>query len=121
MASRPLGKIRNSVTVILLTIVTIGIYGLVWQYKTFQEMKDYSGQGIGGGIGLLLAIVFSIANVFIMPNEVGNLYAAEGQPKPVSAVTGFWVFIPLAGYIIWVVKTQGALNRFWAAHGATAA
>ena len=41
------------------------------------------------------------------------MYARAGQPKPVTGVTGFWNFIPLVGFIIWVIKVQGALNRRW--------
>jgi hypothetical protein len=37
----------------------------------------------------------------------------ETGEKPVSGVTGFWNLIPLVGFIIWVVKVQGALNRRW--------
>jgi hypothetical protein len=121
MAYGPVGKIRAPIVVILLSIVTIGIYGLVWQYNTFKEMKDYSGQGLGGTAGLLIAIFIGFVNVFLMPAEVGNLYAAERQPKPVSGPTGFWLLLPLAGGIVWIVKTQGALNRFWEAHGAVPA
>jgi hypothetical protein len=112
------GKIRSPLSVILLSIVTLGIYGLYWQYKVFQEMKDHSGQGIGGVIGLILAIFVGIANAFIMPYEAGNLYVAAGQEPPVRAITGFWVLIPLLGWIIWVVKVQGALNRYWESQGA---
>jgi len=113
---KPTGKVRGPGMVILLTIVTLGIYGLFWQYKTFKEMKAYSGVGIGGGLGLLLAIFFAIANSFIMPGEVGDLYAAEGQAKPVRGPTGWWVFLPLVGWFVWVVKVQGALDRFWQEH-----
>jgi len=104
--------------VILLSIVTLGIYAIYWQYKTFKEMKDYSGAGIGGGIGLVLAIILSIVNVFVMPSEVGGLYESAGQPKPVSGATGFWILLPIVGGIVWVVKTQGALNRYWLSAGA---
>ncbi len=103
---------------ILLSIITLGIYSLVWQYQTFKEMKDYSGQGLGGGLALVLAIVFGIINVFAMPAEVGNLYAMEGAEKPVSAGTGAWIFLPLIGGFIWLAKTQGALNAYWRSHGA---
>jgi hypothetical protein len=115
----PLGEIRSPVAVILLSIITLGIYSLYWQYKTFKEMKDYSGTGLGGGLALVLAIIFGIINVFMMPAEAGNLYEREGRPKPVSGVTGFWILLPLLGGFIWLFKTQGALNRFWEAHGAT--
>jgi hypothetical protein len=116
--ARPLGKPRGWVVVLLLTLVTLGIYGLVWQYKTFQEMKDYSGEGIGGVVGLILAIFVGFVNWFIMPAEVGNLYAAEGQEKPVSGITGLWNLLPLVGTFIWLAKTQNALSRFWESHGA---
>ena len=115
----PLGKPRSSVVVILLSIITLGIYALVWQYKVFQEMKDHTGQGIGGLIGLLLALFIGIANPFIMSAEVGNMYEAAGEEAPVSAKTGFWILLPLIGGIIWLVKTQGALTRYWEARGAT--
>jgi hypothetical protein len=111
--TRPIGVHRSVGTVIVLTIVTIGIYGLIWQYKSFKEMKEFSGAGIGGVGGLLLAIFIGIVNVFLLPSEVGNLYAAGGQPKPISGLTGFWVLIPLAGGFIWIAKVQGHLNRFW--------
>jgi Domain of unknown function (DUF4234) len=116
--ARPLGKPRGWVVVLLLTLVTLGIYGLVWQYKTFQEMQDYSGDGIGGVVGLILAIFLGFVNWFLMPAEVGNLYAGEGQEKPVSGITGLWNLLPLVGTFIWLAKTQNALSRFWEAHGA---
>ncbi len=117
----PLGKIRSPWIVILLSIVTLGIYGLYWQYAMFKEMKEYSGQGIGGVLGLVLAILLSIVNIFVMPSEVGNLYAAEGQARSrYRATTGFWILLPLIGGFIWLFKVQGHLNKFWAAHGALA-
>ena len=118
-AGRPVGSVRSPGIVLLLWIITIGIYGLVWYFKTHNEMKRYSGQGLGGGIALLLAIFVGIAMPFITASEVGNLYGREGQEKPVSGKTGLWILLPLAGFIIWVVKVQGALNRFWESKGAT--
>ena len=111
------GKVRSPWVVIGLSLITLGIYALYWQYAVFKEMKTYSGEGIGGGLGLLFAILLGIVNVFLMPSEVGNLYAGAGQSKPVRGPTGFWALIPLVGGIIWVVKTQGALSRFWATQG----
>jgi hypothetical protein len=114
----PAGRCRSTASVVVLSIVTLGIYGLVWQYRTFKEMKDYSGNGLGGGIALVLAVFFGIVNVFAMPAEVGNLYAMDGKAKPVSGATGLWVLLPVIGAVIWVAKVQGSLNRFWRSHGA---
>ncbi len=120
MAGRAVGKIRNPAFVIVISIITLGIYALYWQYQVFKDNKAYSGEGIGGPVGLIIAILIGIVNLFLLPSEVGNLYAREGQEKPVRGVTGFWNLIPFVGGIIWVVKVQGAINRFWEAHGATA-
>ena len=120
MAERvTIGKIRGPWVVIGLSIITFGIYALYWQYATFKEMKAYAGTGIGGGLGLLFAILLGIVNVFMMPAEVGNLYATEGRPAPVTGLTGFWVLLPIIGGFVWIIKTQGRLNEFWASHGAT--
>ena len=118
MAERvTIGKIRGPWVVIGLSIITFGIYALYWQYATFKEMKAYAGTGIGGGLGLLFAILLGIVNVFMMPAEVGNLYATEGRPAPVTGLTGFWVLLPIIGGFVWIIKTQGRLNEFWASHG----
>jgi hypothetical protein len=61
----------------------------------------------------VIAIFIGFANLFVLPSEIGNMYAGAGQPKPVRGVTGFWNLIPLVGFIIWIVKVQGALNRAW--------
>lgn len=119
---RPLGKPRGWVVVFLLSLVTLGIYFLVWTYKVFQEMKDYSGNGIGGVVGLILAIFIGFVNPFIMSAEVGHLYGAEGrEPPPVTGVTGLWTLLPIVGGFIWLAKTQNALSAFWEAHGAVRA
>jgi hypothetical protein len=114
------GRVRSPVVVVLLSIITLGIYSLYWQYASFKEMKQYSGEGIGGGLGLLFAILLGIVNVFLLPYEIGKQYLRAGQPEPIGAVTGFWVLLPLIGGIVWVFKTQGRLNEFWMAHGAPA-
>ena len=109
----PVGKVRSPWAVIGLSLITLGIYFLYWTYQVFREMKEHTYQGIGGPIGLLIGILIGIVNSFLIPAEIGTMYARAGQPKPVSGVTGFWTFIPLVGFIIWIIKVQGALNRRW--------
>ena len=115
MGTGQTGMVRSPVTVILLTIITLGIYGLYWQYSMFKELKEYSGEGIGGGLALLFAFLLGIVNIFLLPAEIGALYARDGQEQPVTGLTGCWILLPLVGWLIWLVKVQGRMNEFWAA------
>jgi hypothetical protein len=116
------GKVRETGTCFLLMIVTLGIYGFVWYFKTHEEMKRHTGTGLGGGIALLLAIFVGIVMPFLNSNEVGQLYSRRGQKPPVTAVTGLWVLLLgwffFVGLIVWFVKTNGALNAYWRSLGA---
>ena len=114
-----LGKVRSPLGVLVLMIVTLGIYAFVYYFKTFKELKEYSGEGLGGGVGLLLTLFCGFLTVFLLPAEVGNLYGREGREKPVSGITGLWNLVPLIGGLIWLWKTQGALNDFWESKGAS--
>ena len=55
--------------VAVLTIITCGIYGIFWQYYVFKENKDHSGEGVGGGVGVILAIFVGIVNIFLIPAD----------------------------------------------------
>ena len=46
----PLGRPRGIGFGILLYIVTFGIYGIYWIYKTCEEIKEHSGIGVGGSL-----------------------------------------------------------------------
>src|SRR5437660_947446 len=84
----PVGKVRNPAAVIIFSIITLGIYFLYWTYQVFRELKDHTGEGVGGVIGLVIGIVIGIVNWFLLPSEVGNMCARAGTEKPVTGVTG---------------------------------
>jgi hypothetical protein len=109
----PKGKVREPIVVILLSIVTLGIYFLVWSYKVFHENKEFSGAGVGGVIGLVFAVFLGIVNWFLLPSEVGAIHERLGHDRPVRGVTGFWNLLPIVGGIIWIFKVQGAMNRLY--------
>ena len=112
----PLGKRRGTLFVILIGIVTFGIYWIYWAFKTHDEMKQHTGDGLGGVVGLVIYILISPVTAFVVPSEIGNMYGRAGKTKPVTGWTGLWM-IPFGVLIIpafvWVVKVQGALNRYW--------
>jgi hypothetical protein len=116
----PLGKPRGVLFVILISLITFGIYHLYWVFKVFEEMKRHTGAGIGGVLGLVIALVVGPVIWFVLPSEVGNMYAGDGRPKPMTGWTGLWVLLPIVGWFVWIVKIQNALNRYWESKGAAA-
>jgi hypothetical protein len=112
----PLGQRRGVAFVIILTIITLGIYSLYWVYKTEEEMKQHTGEGIGGVLGLVVWIVVSPVMGFVIPSEIGNMYKKDGQEPPLTGWTGLWLFpfgILIIPVFVWYAKVQGALNRYW--------
>ena len=117
-----LGHTRSIGKSILLAIVTLGIYPIVWVYKTHNEIKRYSGNGVGGVLGLVIYLVISPVTYFVLPSEVRWMHEdLDGGTSPVRGKTGLWILLPLVGPIVWFVKVQGALNRYWESKGAPAA
>jgi hypothetical protein len=86
-------------------------------------MKVHTGEGLGGVLGLVVWILISPVNGFVIPSEVGKMYAQDGREPPMSGWTGLWFFpfgVLIVPAIVWFVKIQGALNRYWESKGATA-
>ena len=111
--SGPLGQPRGIGFAILMAIITLGIYTLYWVFKTQDEVKNHTGQGVGGVLGLVIYIVVSPVTWFLVPSEVGKMHTQDGRPAPFSGWTGLWLLLPLIGMFVWFIKIQGALNRYW--------
>lgn len=112
------GHTRSIGLSILYAIITLGIYAIVWVYKTHDEIKRYSRNGVGGVIGLVIYLVISPVTFFVVPSEVRYMYEdLDSGTSPVRGTTGLWFLLPLIGSIVWFVKVQGALNRYWESKG----
>jgi uncharacterized protein DUF4234 len=111
-SARPTGHARAVSFVLVMSVITLGIYTLFWMYKSFAEIRRYRQQGVGGLVGLLLALV--IVSIFLLPAYVGRMYKEDGwDDRPISGWAGWWHLLPYVGVLIWMAKIQGNLNRFW--------
>jgi len=115
------GVFYNKGLTILLMIVTCGIWGVFWTYRTNEDLKKYNGDGLGGVLALVIYLLLSVVLMFTIPNEVKNMYERDGRESPVSAIWGLWFLLPIIGHIIWYLKVQNALNDFWRSKGALGA
>jgi hypothetical protein len=120
-ARGPIGTPFNVGKTILLSIITLGIYTFYWTYKQFEDFKRYSSEGLGGTIGVVLAIFVNPVVWFMIPIELKKIYEAEGETSPVEPIWGLWFLLPIVGAFIWYLKVQAAINDFWVRRGATPA
>jgi hypothetical protein len=102
---------------ILLMIVTLGIWGFFWTYRTSEDLKRYNGDGLGGVLGVVLYFLVHVVLMFTIPNEIDAMYKRAGRASPVSAIWGLWFLLPIIGNIVWYVKVQRSLNDFWSSAG----
>jgi drug/metabolite transporter superfamily protein YnfA len=119
----PLGHPRGIGFGILIFIVTFGLYSLYWVYQTQEEIKRHSGDGIGGVLGLVVWIIVGAISAFVIPSEIGKMYEKDGREAPITGWSGLWLFpggILIIPAIVWFVKVQGSLNRYWESEGAIA-
>jgi Na+/proline symporter len=120
----PLGQPRGIGFGILLFIVTFGFYSYYWVYKTQEEVKQHTGDGLGGVLGLVVWIIIGAVSAFVIPSEIGRMYQRDGRQPPVTGWTGLWLFpgaILIIPAIVWFVKIQGALNTYWGAKASSGA
>jgi hypothetical protein len=114
-----IGNTRSIPLSILWAVLTLGIYTFVWTYKTQDEIKRYSRNGVGGVLGLVIYILISPVTFFVVPSEVRYMYEdLDGGHSPVRGIHGLWFLLPLIGGLIWFIQVQGALNRYWEGKGA---
>ena len=111
------GPYHSTGLVILLTIVTCGIWSIVWSYRTGDDLQRYNGEGLGGVVSLIVAILLSGVLMFTIPSEIEKMYQRDGREAPVNTMWGLWFLLPIVGNIIWYVKVQEALNDFWLSKG----
>ena len=112
-----LGKPRSRGLVILLTVVTLGIWTVVWSYQNGEELKQHNRQGLGGVAYLFITLLISPATMFLMAGEVEQLYRREGKEPPITTIWGLWFLLPLIGNLVWYFRIQAALNDYWISKG----
>ena len=114
--SGPIGKQRPVGKQIVLSIVTFGIYGIYWVYINHEEIKQHTGEGLGGALGAVIYFFVGIVTLFLLPIEIQRMYERDGRESPVGPATAAWILLFI---IPWYVKCQNALNDHWASKGAS--
>ena len=110
------GTEKSPITVLLLTIITCGIYGLVWMYSSRNELKNYlNDQSINSGLDLFLAIIcfpFAYVWYYKMGKDIARAQAQAGLPvNDQSVLLLILTFFGLGIVSIYII--QDNLNAIW--------
>jgi len=109
----PLGQPRGIGFAILIAIVTLGIYTLYWVFKTQDEVKEHSGIGVGGVLGLVIYILISPVTWFLIPSDIGKMFKADGREAPFTGWTGLWLLLPIIGAFVWFITIPAGVPHWF--------
>lgn len=104
---------------LLLSVVTCGVWTFVWAYQNGDELQRWSGKGAGGIVHLAATFFVAPVTMFLLGGEVEQLYRDDGREPPITALWGLWFLLPLIGNLIWYLRIQEAINDYWTMHGQT--
>jgi hypothetical protein len=125
-------KVRDPLTVAVLSVLTLGVYSLFWWYAINREMRDLGHARAAGGLGErpeMSALAFSGLSVFTVyvalvwtivttTRRVRRSQRLTGQPASLNGwiSAGLWIFTLGIGGVIY---TQHELNKVWATQEAS--
>lgn len=117
IASRRIGKIRSPIGVWLLSLITLGIYYLVWYYKINREVAEFDPSidvSPGGAVVAItiggLIIVPPFVSTFNTGGRIARAQESAGMPGDCSRGIGLLLWI-VGGFN--AIYYQAELNRIW--------
>lgn len=123
------GKIRNPLGVIGLSLITFGIYGIVWYYKTNKELaeigraKNTDECGTAPGTSVLavtlgaFVIVPAVLSVYNFCKRVSAAERLTGAPQGMEAGLLFVLFLFISPVGLYLA--QSSMNKVLTAQGDT--
>jgi hypothetical protein len=120
-------KIRNPFGVFVLSIVTLGIYYVVWYYKVNRELRDAARIDVSP-VTAVLAV--SIGWLIIVPpfvswyrtfQRIQQAQRQGGLRSEVNPILGFILFLVAVVFLpVETLYAQDELNKLWRTRSASA-
>lgn len=109
-------KERHPFAPLGLSLVTLGIYPIVWWYKINREMRDL-GENVSPGISVLavtlgaLLIIPPFVSLWMTSERISRVQERAGVQRFTSpGIALILAIIPIAGLFLWAYLQSG-LNR----------
>jgi len=112
------GKIQNPIMVIVLSIVTCGIYAIYWLYTSLTELNKIAGKEV---VNPILGAIIAPYGLYVLDKELVEIYKNEGigEYKPNFIL---WIILTIVcgiGFYMAIYQLVGAFNKIWENRGAT--
>ena len=115
--SEPLGKDRSPAAVLGLSIITLGIYFLVWHYKINNEIRRHDPDIKVAPGWAVVAMMFPIANVvsgYSTAARIRQMQLNDGATNTISPVVALLLILFLGiGYPLYIASQ---LREHWQGH-----
>jgi hypothetical protein len=112
------GVTRNPVTILLLSIITCGIYQIYWLFVVSEEINQASGEKVIDPVIFfllgLLCFPLIFVGMFKIDEAIFNLNTQRGLPASKNFV--LWLLLCLVGVgtLFMMYQVQEQLNKLWA-------
>ncbi|MHB0976914.1 MAG: DUF4234 domain-containing protein [Candidatus Aquicultorales bacterium] len=125
MEASRLGKQRNPIVVVLLSVITFGIYFVYWYYKINKEVVEYDQRIESSPLISVLAITLGAflvippyASAYTTAARARRMFWDYGSSVEISPALAFLLYFFIAvGYpavsLFYPAYVQSKLNRFW--------
>jgi hypothetical protein len=110
-------KVRNPVAVILLSLITCGIYFLYWSWVTNQQINAELGRE-DVGVGILILGWFCAPVMWYVWYKWDTSLVGISQGRNINYNSNFILWIILSvlagvGYLVMLFQIQDTLNRVY--------
>lgn len=111
------GQDRPVWKVVLLYIVTLGIYRRVWLYKVNKEIDGHAALGLNHGLNLFLLILPVVGPSIVTFQTAHRLNhnLEASRPLAYGPTWALWLatLVPILGNGFFLGWTQDRLNKYW--------
>ena len=113
-----IGKSRSGIVVLLLGLVTFGIYTYYWYYQIMEDINRASGEQRINSVGLLIGSIICFPIIFVVLYKVDKELSRLSQEEGTHYKENFLLWLLLTifcgiGTLVALFQICGAYNQIW--------